>query len=237
MLIYNPYRTPRRAPTTLHEVSDHFSPVTEVWRAGTLAQVRFPGHPARAPYVAVHTNTRLLECSTRRGYCTLPTSLQLSVCGHDDAVLRCLLELLALLGGRDDTDPEVAPTCRLLLPACALPRMQPARPAWYDIHNGLRPAQCDLPEPSKKGWQHHGFPGLLILAKPSCCLPCRPLRGPCCVRSPGRMLLHRQRRPKGGWLRFAPRPHVHSAATAAAVALACRSTQRRRTWTRMQCPR
>ena len=39
----------------------------------------FPRHPARAQYVAVHTNTRLLECSTRRGYCTLPTSLQLSV--------------------------------------------------------------------------------------------------------------------------------------------------------------
>ena len=29
---------------------------------------------------------------------------------------------------------------------------------WSAIHDGLRPAQCDLPEPGERcqGWQHHG---------------------------------------------------------------------------------
>ena len=32
------------------------------------------------------------------------------------------------------------------------------RPSWHDVHNGVRPAQCDLPEPGERchGWQHHG---------------------------------------------------------------------------------
>ena len=32
------------------------------------------------------------------------------------------------------------------------------RPEWRAIHDGLRPAQCDLPEPGERcqGWQHHG---------------------------------------------------------------------------------
>ena len=32
------------------------------------------------------------------------------------------------------------------------------RPEWRTIHDGLRPAQCDLPEPGERcqGWQHHG---------------------------------------------------------------------------------
>ena len=60
------------------------------------------------------------------------------------------------------------------------------RPSWHDVHNGLRPTQCDLPEPGQ-GW--HPAPALPTFARPSCCLPCNPLARPCYVRSPGRMQL------------------------------------------------
>ena len=38
------------------------------------------------------------------------------------------------------------------------PTCGPPQSPWHDIHNGLRPAQCDLPDPGERcqGWQHHG---------------------------------------------------------------------------------
>ena len=70
-----------------------------------------------------------------------------------DAAARCLAELAA--------GPAAAATC-LRAAAEAGGVLDDAgwqgRPSWHDVHNGVRPAQCDLPEPGERcqGWQHHG---------------------------------------------------------------------------------
>ena len=109
-----------------------------------------------------------------------------------DAAARCLAELAA--------GPAAAAAC-LRAAAEAGGVLADAgwqgRPSWHDVHHGVRPAQCDLPEPGERcqGWQHHGSPRLLYplsrdRAIPSCYLPCHPLPRPCCGRSPGRTQLH-----------------------------------------------
>ena len=70
-----------------------------------------------------------------------------------DAAARCLAEL--------DAGPGAAAAC--LRAADEAGRALDAagwrgRPSWPDVHNSLRPPQCDLPEPGERsqGWQHHG---------------------------------------------------------------------------------
>ena len=70
-----------------------------------------------------------------------------------DAAARCLAELAA--------GPAAAAAClRAAAEAgCVLDDAGwQGRPSWHDVHNGVRPAQCDLPEPGERcqGWQHHG---------------------------------------------------------------------------------
>ena len=62
------------------------------------------------------------------------------------------------------------------------------RPEWRAIHDGLRPAQCVLPEPGERrqGWQHHGFRP--CSTRLNCCRPLRRPRRLCCVRNLGRAL-------------------------------------------------
>ena len=110
---------------------------------------------------------------------------------------------------------------------------------WHAIHNGLRPAQCDLPDPGERcqGWQHHGFPRLLYPLSRDRVAACLATPCPGHAAFAGRTTRRRmaQRHPRRGRLRSAPRPHAHRTAAAAAVALACRTAQMWRTRPRMRC--
>ena len=62
-----------------------------------------------------------------------------------------------------NSKPDQPPLpCAYALPLRPVPTSTHAgwegRPEWRTIHDGLRPAQCDLPEPGERcqGWQHHG---------------------------------------------------------------------------------
>ena len=97
-----------------------------------------------------------------------------------DAAERCLAELGA--------GPAAAAAClRAAAEAgCALDGAGwQGRPSWHDLHDGLRPAQCDLPEPGERcqGWQHHGSRACSTHFRETELLPTLPPSGQAMLRS------------------------------------------------------
>ena len=134
-----------------------------------------------------------------------------------DAAARCLAELAA--------GPAAAAAClRAAAEAgCVLDDAGwQGRPSWHDVHNGVRPAQCDLPEPGERcqGWQHHGSRACSThysreRAVTYLATPC-PGHAAIAVRA-ARSCMARCH-PERGWLRSAARPHANNSFAAAAAA-------------------
>ena len=73
------------------------------------------------------------------------------------------------------------------------------RPKWRTIHDGLRPAQCDLPEPGERcqGWQHHGSRACATRFRDTELLPA--------LAPPAQVLLRSQSGPRAAaWLGTVP---------------------------------
>ena len=117
------------------------------------------------------------------------------------------------------------------------------RPMWSAIHDGLRPAQCDLPEPGERcqGWQHHCSRACSTRFRDTDCY--RGIAaGPCAARAGAadafavwaarcRMARHR---PQRGRCNNAARPHAYRFAAAVAPAAARRTRQMWGPWTQLR---
>ena len=107
------------------------------------------------------------------------------------------------------------------------------RPSWHDVHNGVRPAQCDLPAHGERcqGWQHHSSHACSTHFRETELLPTLP-------PSAQAMFCSQSGPHAAAWLSAIP-SEAGSAlppdrmAAAAAATFACRSTQVWRTWARL----